>query len=67
MGAPPDSLQAPAALLAGLLGSEHPVSQESARLAEGNLSASTMRERAEREKMAKAELAANLLGESRCD
>ncbi|GAB4817100.1 hypothetical protein N2152v2_004146 [Parachlorella kessleri] len=62
-GAPPDSLQAPAALLAGLLGPEHPVSQESARLAEGNLSASTKRERAEREKMAKAELAAKLLEE----
>ncbi|PSC67518.1 hypothetical protein C2E20_8825 isoform B [Micractinium conductrix] len=62
-GAPRDSLQLPATLLAAVLGAANPVAEEVSRLAESNLSSEARKEREEQEWRAASELAAKLVAE----
>lgn len=62
-GAAPDSLQAPAALMAAALGPTHPVALELTALAEANLSAGEVARRVERERARQSALAERLLAE----
>jgi uncharacterized coiled-coil protein SlyX len=62
-GAPPDSLQSPAAVLAAALGPQNPVALEAAALAEANVSAAQRAQRAERERAQASALAEKLLAE----
>jgi hypothetical protein len=62
-GAPPDSLGAPAVVLAAALGSTHPVAREAAALAAANTSPAERAQRAERERARQAALAEALLAQ----
>jgi hypothetical protein len=61
--APQDSLEAPAAILATVLGDSHPVSIEIAALSQANVSPAELVRRTERERARQAALAAKLLEE----
>ena len=62
-GASPDSLGAPAAVLAAALGAAHPVAREAAALAAANTSPAERAQRAERERARQAALAEALLAQ----
>lgn len=59
----PDTLQASASLLDGVLGKTHPVASIVSHFSEANLSSTKKQARVEKERLAKAELAAKLLEE----
>ena len=63
-GAARDTLQLPALLLVESLGPGHPLLAALESVADANLSSARRREREDRERMHKAELAAQMLGES---
>ena len=61
--APPDSLEAPSAIISNSIGKNHPVALEFALLADGNISMSERRRREERDKAVQAAIASKLLEE----